>query len=66
MPPMIATPVAVPKGQEHESDSDQEFELDIRVSPVATQSVPSASVGHTCTCYTCHIIQGHCIQTENC
>jgi len=66
MPPMIAPLVAIPKDKEREFERDQEFELDIRVSPVAIQSVPSASVGHTCTCYTCHIIGGHCFDTEHC
>ena len=34
MPPMIATPVAIPQSEEQKRD--QEFELDIRVSSAST------------------------------
>jgi len=72
MPPMIATPVAIPQGKEQ--GLDQEFELDIRVSSVRgdfNPSSPTKATGGccytintcscTCTCNTCHIVATHCI-----
>lgn len=41
MPPMTATPVAIPQGKEHELE--QEFELDIRVSSVSALPVLPAT-----------------------
>ena len=80
MPTMLAIPSAISKDKEHELD--QEFELDIRVSSVTTLPVlATAPTGgccytktcgtycgtcHTCTCVTCHIVGGHCINTDNC
>jgi len=71
MPPMIATPVAIP--QDKENALDQEFELDIRVSSVSvptlvyntdnqrTCTCGTCSACNTCTCNTCHIVGTHCI-----
>lgn len=55
MPPMIATPVAPP--QHREQESDQEFELDIRVSSVNTFPTPIDGISNAITCGTCYT---HC------
>jgi len=52
MPPMTATPIAIPQGKEHELE--QEFELDIRVSSVSVAPSPEfvAAKTHKNTCAT--------------
>ncbi len=70
MPPMIAPPTALPKDKEYEFA--QEFELDIRVSPVtALSTLDPAATGGQCgpthascptPCPSCH----SCNCTDTC
>ncbi len=58
MPPMIATPVAIPQSEDQERD--QEFELDIRVSsvsPLPTLNEEPAAI---------HTIHTACTHTRCC
>lgn len=60
MPPMIATPLAVPSSTEQESD--QEFELDIRISTSKTPQ-PSLNVTNYGTGCCTEISCGACTET---
>jgi hypothetical protein len=65
---LIETPTAPSQHKEHELD--QEFELDIRVSPV-TISIEASRASNSCTnctchtcsctCNTCHYVGGRCL-----